>query len=54
VSGFVVRKKQRPAKGFERVKKDMRLEDVCVIGELTPTFRMTDRTRLKMESLQII
>jgi hypothetical protein len=48
-----VRKKTNPA-GMERWTHEMRLEDICLVGEITPTYRVTETTRLKMEAMMII
>ena len=47
-------RRKTPPEGYERLRKDMRGEDVCMVGEITPTYRVTESTRLKMETLMII
>ncbi len=47
-------RRKTPPEGYERLRKDMRGEDVCMVGEITPTYRVTESTRLKMEALMII
>ena len=40
--------------GYSRHRKEMRMADVCMVGEITPTYRLTESTRLKMEAMMVI
>jgi len=40
--------------GYSRHKKEMKMADVCMVGEITPTYRLTESTRLKMEAMMVI
>jgi len=51
--GNYARRKLQP-EGWSRATQAMPLESLCMVGEITPTYRVTENTRLKMEALMVI